>query len=872
MRTLKKSLALVLALVMVFSLAITAAADYTDADEIAYPEAVELLTALDIMEGYPDGSFGAKNTLNRAEAAVIAARLNAFFDETAVTPTYTDMAGYGWANWAVAYCENNGIVNGTAEGIFEPATTLTGYMWVKMVLVSMGYDAVENGMTGAAWQIGVAKLDKEVGISGGMFDLSKEITREEAALFAYNALLATRDGQTWAVAHETEAGVHYHYFATEAEAIAFMAATANTTGAWTGEYIGSLGFEKHGLIDYTIGFGQWGEPYFGWETINGHITKDWIDASVEVTTCISEDALFDLAVAAGLPYDEFENTEDYVEILNLFVNGEYVGGYDLWKGWEGHVPFSGNGTSLKLYNAGMYGIIGVAVEQFIGQVVVDMPAVEATGADAFVVIANLCDNEDTDVASHTVYGYEADLGDIVLYNVCAGEIVNIHTPNTVTGTVEEIDSKNTEWECDDVYVISGTDYILSAHEGIAAIEGAETAVWYVDDMGNLMLKKNNIAFEYEIGFLLSYDVENEYVGDEMHTCEYYPASEVYEIYNIKTGETNTYNGAFSVVGNTTVFSTGLVVENTTPWAADELDLVGTQYNVSNGALSLGLVVYLTNAEGEIFYISDEVSGNGALTIVTTEELLSVSPFDVNLYDGEAYAGLMLDSTEYVYAVLETSAMTGVATGIKNADALEAVGEYIINEAGVIVAVAQYEPTPVVVPEVPADVYEDVLVYVGADYTVVSREYWEIDALGNKVGPLTEYVVTGLYIDGVLQDAMTFNADPEFVKGNLYDVTIKNGTEWTINGAVEATLYEVTYVGTGAAGDYLLATDGVDNWQIHMAADATIVCVNDADMVVGTVGSVTEIDISYGKMIICYMVVDADGLVTDLYYSVSNVIA
>lgn len=874
MRTLKKSLALVLALVMVFSLAITASADFTDADEIAYPDEVELLVALDIMEGYPDGSFGAKKTLNRAEAAVIIARLNAFFDETAVTPSYTDMAGYGWANWAVAYAENAGIVNGTAEGIFEPATTLTGYMWVKMLLVSMGYDAVENGMVGAAWQVAVAKLDKSVGISGGAFDLSKEITREEAALFAYNALLATRDGQTWAVWHETSDGGHYHYFATEAEALAFMAATANTEGAWTGELIGSLGFEKHGLIGYDIGFGQWGEPFFGWETVNGFVTKDWIDPALEIYTCVTDGELFDLAMDAGLYYSEFENTEDYLDIFNLFVNGEYAGDYQAWKGlynWE--VPFSGNGTRLALYDAGRYGIIGVAVEQFIGQVVADMPAVEATGADAFVVIQNLCDDDDMDVPSHTIFGYEADLGDIVVYNVCAGEIVNIHTPNTVSGTVLRIDMKNTDKECDDVYDISGTEYVLSRHEGIESIEGAETAVWYVDDCGNLMLKVNNYAaVEYQVGFLLAYDAQNQWNGDKMHPdCADYDAYEKFTIQNIYTGEIAEYDGALTVTATDTIFAIGAKVSNlNNNFAADGLDLDATLYTESNGYVSLGLVVYLTNEAGEIFYISDKGAADGSLAVYTTEELIAVDPFDVNLYAGEAYAGLQLDNTQYVYATLETAhEVEAFATGIKNAEALEAVGEWIVDANGIVVAVAQYIPAPPA-PPAAAPVVEDVLVYVSGDYAVIAREYWEVDEYGIVSGPKTEYVVYGLYVDGVEMSPITFVVDPALVAGQLYEATLTNGVLLTVGEAVEPTLFEVVYIGTGAAGDYFLTSD---NYQFHMAADANIILVDDADLAIDAVNtSITEIDISFGKMIVCYVAFDASGLVTDLYYSISNILA
>lgn len=873
MRTLKKSLALVLALVMVFSLAVSASAAYTDAEEIEYAEAVELLSALGVIEGYPDGSFGPTKTLNRAEAAIIVARLNAYTDTTAVTPTYTDMAGYNWANWAVAYAENAGIVNGTAEGIYEPATELTGYMWLKMLLVSIGYNAVDNGMTGAAWQIGVAKLNSVLNLTAGIedIDLSAPISREEAAQCAFNALMTVRDGATWAVWHQG----HVHYFATEEEALLFAAADlANCSVPFTGNHITTLGFEKFGLIGWGMGQNAWGQPYYGWKLADGSaLCVEWVPASVTYTTAQDDDTIFADCVAAGIAYAEFDTTEDYVPFEEVWVNGVNTGSDGAYKGWDFYnTYYTGNGTMTYIYDT-VYGVIVVAIEQFIGQVTSEVAAVETTGADAYVVITNYCDDDD-EQNTWTIFNSDLKLGEVVVYNECAGAICNIHTPNTVSGTVLRVDLKNTDVENDDVYNISGEDTLVSRHDNLV-IAGGDTATWYVDDCGNLMMKAADIPFTYEVGVLLSYDVQNRWDGDKNHTCESYEASEVFEIYNIATGETVLYNGALTATAATTTFSTGVTVANEGgAYAADYLDLVGTNYTVDNAAgLSLGLVVYLTNEDGEIYYISDTASGNGALQIKTTESWgLVVDTMDVNLYydKGEtvdATGRYMNDSTEYVYATLETAhEITSVATGIKNAQTLTAAGEYVWNVAtNEVVAIAQYVPAEVEDDTV-APVVEDVLVYVGADYTVTSREYYEVDALGNKVGPYTEWIVTGLYVDGVALDPITFDADPiEFFRGNLYDVTIttdSEGEHWVINDVVATSSDVIVYVGTGAAGDYFLTAG---NYQYHMAADANIVCVNAADQIVAVNGSVTELDISYGRCVIEYVVVNDDGLVTDLYY-------
>ena len=68
----KKFLALVLALVMTMSLVtIAGAEDYTDAADMNYADAVEVMSAVGVVGGYADGSFNPAGTLTRGAAAKI---------------------------------------------------------------------------------------------------------------------------------------------------------------------------------------------------------------------------------------------------------------------------------------------------------------------------------------------------------------------------------------------------------------------------------------------------------------------------------------------------------------------------------------------------------------------------------------------------------------------------------------------------------------------------------------------------------------------------------------------------------------------------------------------------------------------------------
>ena len=73
----KKLLALVLALVMTLSLAVSANAAFKDAEKVnaSYAKAVDVLSGMKVFQGYPDGSFQPEGSITRAEVAAIVYRL-----------------------------------------------------------------------------------------------------------------------------------------------------------------------------------------------------------------------------------------------------------------------------------------------------------------------------------------------------------------------------------------------------------------------------------------------------------------------------------------------------------------------------------------------------------------------------------------------------------------------------------------------------------------------------------------------------------------------------------------------------------------------------------------------------------------------------
>ena len=144
----KKLLAMVLALVMTLSLAVSANAAFKDADKVSadYSEAVAVLNGMGVFKGYEDGSFQPQGNITRAEVAAIVYRVytadvkDAKASMYATYNKFSDMAGAGWAQGYIGYCANAELVKGYPDGTFKPSGKVTGYEVLAMILRAVGYD------------------------------------------------------------------------------------------------------------------------------------------------------------------------------------------------------------------------------------------------------------------------------------------------------------------------------------------------------------------------------------------------------------------------------------------------------------------------------------------------------------------------------------------------------------------------------------------------------------------------------------------------------------------------------------------------------------------------------------------------------------
>ncbi len=212
----KKVLSIVLSLAMVVCLmpVMAFAADDTAAGNgIAYSDisgencegAVNVLTALNVVTGYTDGTYKPNDVVSRSEMAQLVIKALGIYDYADATwSRYSDMNGVGdkWAIPVVEYASNLNIVKGYPDGRFGPDDDVTYQEAVTMIVRAIGYTDECNEMNGAWPAIYIQKAT-----ALGLFsdtssnDKTKGATRGDIAIMLYNALdlpevYADKDGAT----------------------------------------------------------------------------------------------------------------------------------------------------------------------------------------------------------------------------------------------------------------------------------------------------------------------------------------------------------------------------------------------------------------------------------------------------------------------------------------------------------------------------------------------------------------------------------------------------------------------------------------------------------------------------------------------------
>ena len=180
---------------MAFTMMATAGAAYTDQADIQATEAVEMLNALGVMTGDPDGSFRPNDTITRAEACRMIYTIRTNSDDASayadMQTTFKDVPADAWYAGYVKHCQAANIVSGTSATTFEPNREVTGVELALMCLRVMGYDPAKADIGGSTWSTKTISLSTEAGILDGVnTTITSACPRQWAAQIMYNTIEA----------------------------------------------------------------------------------------------------------------------------------------------------------------------------------------------------------------------------------------------------------------------------------------------------------------------------------------------------------------------------------------------------------------------------------------------------------------------------------------------------------------------------------------------------------------------------------------------------------------------------------------------------------------------------------------------------------
>ena len=191
-KNLKKVISSVAALTMVASSVAAFAVDFPDVESTAsYAQAVQELSALDVISGYDDGTFGPDKLVTRAEITKMIVDALAERSSAEASTESTKFADVSADHWAKGYI-NQGVANGFIAGMsdteFDPDANVTYVQAQKMLVSAIGYETFAQAQGG--WPTGyktyAASLDITKGISG--ITDSTELTRAQVAQMIDNAM------------------------------------------------------------------------------------------------------------------------------------------------------------------------------------------------------------------------------------------------------------------------------------------------------------------------------------------------------------------------------------------------------------------------------------------------------------------------------------------------------------------------------------------------------------------------------------------------------------------------------------------------------------------------------------------------------------
>ena len=496
MRTLKKALSLVLVLAMVFALAVPGfaadttkkASDFKDYSKVTNKEAVDVLTAIGVINGNADGTFAPEGSFTRAEAATMITYLTLGKTVADALPTsatkFSDVPATHWAAKYVQYCADAGIVAGVGNGKFDPDAKLTATQWALMLLGALGYNAKNEGIGGAGWELATTRLAMKAGVASDT-ELTGAFNRDMAAKFAFNTLTADIVEYATNGTNITIGDATISTGASAAKTVAQGSYPDYTTATTTDGKEATVQFcEAHfGKLQLTTGTSTGlMRPVSGSWTY-----KDKPICNVAKTAAYSFVATknYDVtdatkmgnALNAALKITKTADQLTFADGKNFYVNGDKkttTGTYttDIKAGDTVEVYVAADKKTVTDIIVTRYTVTEVTA---IRDLTASQIKANENNGDAAVVAAtkNISLKDNGTVYNTKFAGFDYKVGDTVLIAKKGNEVLASKATTTVSGAVSKVTGTTA--------TVAGTDYTVADVSGLTVAAGKDSKTFVVAD-------------------------------------------------------------------------------------------------------------------------------------------------------------------------------------------------------------------------------------------------------------------------------------------------------------------------------------------------------------------------------------------------------
>ena len=355
MKTLKKTLCLVLAVVMAVGVLVIPAnaAEFTDADEITHDEAVAVLNGLGIVNGDENGNFKPDSSFTRADAAVLLANVVLKPENakllTASKVVFSDVPANHYANRYITWANEAGYIHGYPDGTFKPSNELTGLELAALMLEVLGEE-----LDSANFQNFVALKTKDYDLAKGItgYISTNVISRDDAVQMMFNAMDYSADAKT--IYHVTDVKTEeedYGNYPTLNEALTVVALLGGTSVAKAvpvPNKTGSIFTKVYEASHTPNGTDDLKRPVNTWKDSDGNtLYSVTATPAAEYHTSVKFSKIYaDLGLTKAAPVTTYMFGSEVADAQKTIT---YAGGSIAS---EQTKSFVGNGTKVEVYNDG----------------------------------------------------------------------------------------------------------------------------------------------------------------------------------------------------------------------------------------------------------------------------------------------------------------------------------------------------------------------------------------------------------------------------------------------------------------------------------------------------------------------------------------